>query len=825
MTERQDFIEEDEIDLRKLVEALRRNLISIAIITFVVVVGAGLYAYFAPPIYSSSVTISLESQDQKAQLGKTLESSLLTGLKNDKLSDLAKVTLQSKKFIKTILDKVDIDQVFFIEKNFKKVEIDTLPNLKIDIQYQDDQFTDEFTLYEELFEIIPLNEKEYELIVDEIGYDETHQFNEKVENPFFTLRVIPIENNTTGMDEIASDSYFFKTFDREAQIEKIIENMTVTDISDTILEISYNDTLPSRTQKVATEIAESFIEYNLQNRTDELEQTLSFLNDQIVDIKTNLKSEEEKLKEYQQNSGTAVLGSAETVIDLLEQKNEQVEKVKLQIEEIQRFITNLQQNDVASTVSLASVGIDTVSIEPLISSFIASNEELQELRLQQNSIDKSISSNILISTLVNDLKEQENLLQSLLSDFTEDHPQVIKQQREIDLIKSKIHANIIANIEKIEKKKALARAALLSNMQTTENNLRNKLRIQQSDIQSKTALLASMPEKTLINQGLQRSFDLSSDIYTLLLQKKIEAEISKASTLADTKIIEDAYIAEEPIKPKKPLIVIVGLVVGLILGILFALLKELMDNKIRGVHDIEELTRVPLYGTLPLNDNPRFFQEALRNIRTNLQFVLSGDKNCTRILISSTVAGEGKTTVSAGLSKIIAHANKKVILIDLDLRKPRLHKELKQSNKVGVSNILSENIDYRDLIVNLEENLDFLSAGTIPPNPSELLMSEKLNRLISALEEEYDYILFDTPPIGSVTDANMLLRHSDIVLLIVRANAAEKNYLTHFDKMIEDKKIKSAGIILNGVKLYKSKGYGYGYGYGYDYSYGEEKSS
>jgi len=153
--------------------------------------------------------------------------------------------------------------------------------------------------------------------------------------------------------------------------------------------------------------------------------------------------------------------------------------------------------------------------------------------------------------------------------------------------------------------------------------------------------------------------------------------------------------------------------------------------------------------------------------------------------------------------------------MDLDLRKPRLYQELGKSNKLGMTQYIIGNFELEKSIQKISDNLDFFPAGAVPPNPSELLMSEKFTKTISKLSEQYDYILFDTAPIGSVIDANMLLNHSDIILLVVRANIAEKGFIENFNRLRKDKNITSSGIILNGIKDGNANGYGYGYGYGY----------
>jgi len=822
-----DKIEEDEIDLRELFSTIRDNIGTVFFITLLTLSIAGIYLYFSKPIYSSSVTIALDNQEQ-GKLKNILPGELFFDGKSEERLQLAKVTLQSKKFITTIIDKMGVNRELFIKSNFKKTEVSEFSDIEIDIKYKDPNLY----LYQVFFQIIPLNKQEFLLeINNEITYSQVHKYNKKIENELFTLRVIKtngenpfkesIENKIINFFDYPALSYFikpryyFRIFDKDSQVDIIIKNMSVSDLSDNILKIVYQDNIPSQTKEVVEEIAKSYIKYNLANKTSELEQTLEFLDKQIIDIKSNLKSRGDELTEYQQRSGIAVISTGENILETLEEKKELINKISLQIQEINKFRASLE-GGVLSTVSLINAGIDTFSIQPLMESYRTGSEKIEELLFQQNSIGKSVTSNVQINTLIGELKEKELSIQGLLTNFTYEHPQVIEEQSELDNLRNKIHATIIINIKRLQKSRAVAKSTILSNMSMVENNLRNKSRLLKSSIQEKKALLQALPEKHMVNENLKRKFSLSGDIYTFLLQKKIEVQISKASTTANTKVLENAYLAKLPIKPNKKLILIVALIIGFILGIFYIFIRAFLDTKIRNANDIKNLTSIPLYGTLPLNKSERFFKEALRNIRTNLQFVIPEDKKCINILISSTVAGEGKTTITAGLSKIISQADKKVLVMDLDLRKPKLYKELKRSNKIGMSNYLTNSIEAENIIQSVGKKLDFFPAGAVPPNPSELLMSRKFNQTIKELEKIYDYILFDSAPIGSVTDANMILKHTDILLLAVRANVAEKVYLENFNRIVKEKNIKSSGIILNGVKLFKSKGYGYGYGYGYE---------
>jgi len=823
----QDENEEDEINLRELFITIKNGIGTIFFITLFIVFMITLYLYFYNPIYSSSVTIALDNENQN-KLQNILPGELFSNSKNEGKLQLAEVTLQSKKFISTIIDRVNVDREFFVKSNFKKNEVGEFSDIKIDIKYKDK------SLYRKFFEIVPLTKDSFLLKVDTdtIKYNQIHKYNKKIDNEFFSLRVIKtngknpfinsLENKIIDYfdNEIVTDlikpRYYFRFFDRDYQVDNILNNMSVSKLSDNILKIVYNDNMPVQTKEIVQEIAKSYIDYNLVNKTSELEQTLGFLDKQIIDIKSSLKNRGDELKKYQQKSASAIISVGEDILETLDKKEEIVEKISLQIQEINKFKLTLE-GGVLSTVSLISAGIDTSSLQLLMESYRTNGEKIESLRFQQNNIGKAVTSNMQINLLINELKERELSIQELLINFTQEHPQVVEERLKLDNLRNKIHATIMANIEKLEKSRAIAKSTILDNMNMVKNNLQNRLKLLRSNIREKKALLQSIPEKQIINENLKRKFALSEEMYTFLLQKKIEVEISKASIIANTKILEDAYVSNSPIKPKKKMILIISFVVGIIVGIFFIFIRTVSNTKIQNISDIEKMTSTPIYGTLPLNNNDRFFKEALRNIRTNLQFIIPENKSCMNMLISSTVSGEGKTVVSHGLSDVIAQTDKKVLVMDLDLRKPKLYKRLKRSNKIGMSNYLTSDIELDDIIQSINPNLDFFPAGSIPPNPSELLMSKRFGETIRRLEERYDYIIFDSAPIGTVIDANMLLKYADILLLVVKSNMAERVYLENFNRMVEEKRVKSTGIILNGVKFSKSKDYGYGYGYDYDY--------
>lgn len=818
---------EEEIDIRGLLDKFKNNFFTILGIVSIVMIATVIYLYLSSNIYSSNVTISLDNEEN-SKLVIIPSHNLLKHSSTSERLELARVTLKSKKFITMVVDKVNTDKAFFIRKNFRREEVNNFLDLKIDIKYKNK------SLYGKFVEIIPIDESSFLLKINAIKYENIHYYNKRVINEWFSLRIIQKKGSMspfldsfeekiyTFLEDfpktqslfniIDKRAYFFKLYDKSSQENLIIANMTVATLSDSILQIIYNDTLPKRAKRVAQEIANSYISYSLKNRTSELQKTLDFLDRQIVEVKLNLEDKGERLKNYQQENNTIVtMKSSEGLLGLVENKSEIVTNIDLQLQEIESFIHSLR-DDVLNTVSLISSGIEISSIQSLINSYIDIESKIRAFDFQRNDISKSVTSNRQIIFLINELKKAKTILYILQNKFTDEHPEVMEEQANVYMLESKIDQTLSVNLEKLERDRAVIKSTILKNITMVQNNLKNKRALSQDYIQNKKEILHSLPTKNMVNQGLEYTFKFSQNIYTFLLQKKIEVEISKASVIANTKIIENAHLFGTPIKPKKMLIFLIAFILGMVLGVIYVLIKEFLIKTVRSISDLEKLTDVPIYGALPLKKSDRLFKEALRNVRSNLEFVPLKSKKCMTILISSTVGGEGKTTVSAGLGDILSQTNKKVLLMDLDLRKPSLYKELNQQNKVGMSYFLSTKMEYEELIVPISENLHFIAAGKVPPNPTELLMSEKFDKLMAILEERYDYIIFDTSPIGKVTDANIIVKYSDIFILIVRANKSEKRYLTAFNKMIKRKNINSSGIIFNDVKFSKNSSDIYGYG-------------
>ena len=317
---------------------------------------------------------------------------------------------------------------------------------------------------------------------------------------------------------------------------------------------------------------------------------------------------------------------------------------------------------------------------------------------------------------------------------------------------------------------------------------------------------------------MKRSFMVNEKVYSFLLERRAETAVLKASTVSKVSIVDSALMPSGSIKPKRKMIVAVAFLLGLLAGVALILLRELLDTTVKSKEDIDRLSTVPMYGVVPVVKGKKFgsvFFEAFRALRTNLEF-MQVDKKYKSIVVTSTVSGEGKTTVAANLSVILAKGGKKVIVVDLDMRRAKLSHYFDLNNEKGISTLLSKKHTLEQVIQHSDkEGVDIIAAGPTPPNPSELIMSDYAQEIMQTLEELYDYVILDPPPVGLVTDAAILMHRADVSLLVVKYGYTKKEFVKNLDQLVKDHKIKHVGIVFNGVDIEKNYGYGYGYGYKY----------
>mgnify|MGYP000982629047 FL=1 len=364
------------------------------------------------------------------------------------------------------------------------------------------------------------------------------------------------------------------------------------------------------------------------------------------------------------------------------------------------------------------------------------------------------------------------------------------------------------------------------NVQNTISNMKSGIEIALKDLhaQEKTFIsrIKNMPtqEREFIN--IKRQQLIKEELYLFLLQKKEENAITLAVATPKGQIVDKAYNINKPVGATRLMLLSFSILIGLLLPIIYLYLRNIFKTKFGTRSELEALTDIPILGEICTNDTNENIvvkdgstspiSELFRLLRSNIQFILNG-KDEKVILVTSSTSGEGKSFISSNFAKTLALSGKKVILIGMDIRNPRLGDYLKLQNKYGLTNYLATNtITIPEIIVPkvLHDNMDIILAGPIPPNPAELLSSEKLKGLIDELKQTYDYIILDTAPVGLISDTFNFAYISDMTIYVCRANYTTKDNIRYANTLVQNNRLKKMSFVINATNA--KQGYGYGYG-------------
>jgi len=754
---------------------IKRYKWSILFISILSTVLGTSYIYFKPNIYSSYAIIKVKPHIKSKS--EDLINNTITTKSKDITEDIT--LLKTFKINKQVLKKINFHVQYFINKKFKRIEIhDNVPiNIK-NINILNGQIIGKrltlipkengfilryITSYTKQIQHKIFNTKPFSLETETI-----FPYGKKITTKFFTLRVNKISDFITPI-------HFVINGEAREIFENIVKkNLKVTQLEkDTsLIKIAYQDTIPARSTLYVNTLIQNFIEHSINNKNRQNSKTLKFIVEELNDIKKELKKSEEKLENYQVSKSIvkpSVQGSL--------------------------FIKNLSNIE----IELSENNLKKKLILNLIN-FVQNNYNLDAIAPSLSKLgDKSTLQ------LITKLQDYQLEVDELSLEYTNEHPKLKSLRRQIENIRSKIEFNLKSLRTSIE----YQNKSLIERKSSYENELKR---------------LPSQ-ERNLVN--IKRNYEVNSRMYEYLLKKEAENKIIQFATLSDYQIVDYAYNSHRPIKNKKLLILLVSTLIGFVFAFLLSLLRNKFNRYIQNQEDLEKLTTLPIYGTIPFQKQKPYslevstnsrsaFTESFRTLRTNLQFLKKPNDLATTILVTSTIAGEGKTTISANLATMFEKAKYKTLLINLDIRKPTLHHFFSINYQEGISTYLnSNNSDVKEIIFATEfANLDIISSGPIVEEPSELILSKRLPLLLEELKTMYEYIIIDTAPIGIVTDTKTIMQYSDLNLIILRENYAREEFVLTIDQMIQQHEFKNVGLLLNASK---TEGGEYGYGYSYEY--------
>lgn len=556
-----------------------------------------------------------------------------------------------------------------------------------------------------------------------------------------------------------------------------------------LVNVSFTSYSPELSAKVANSIAESFIQLNLESKLETTHQAREWLQKQLDDMKAEVEQAEEKLNEY----------AAKNEIIFLTEKEKGNDS--------ENIIT--KRLDELST-ALTTATSDRISKEAIYNEIRSGNHESSSI----------VMNNPLILSLKKDYAELESEYNKQLKVYKPEYPKMVRLKEHIDQIKNKIDAEakrIVLSIKK-DYEAALKRESYLKSA---------------FERQKKEAL--DLNQRSIQYQILKREADTNKELYNGLLQRLKETGVSASLTASNIQILDRAEVPESPSKPKKTLNILLSIIVGLAGGIGLAFFKEYLDNTIKTPEDIEKRVYLPSLGLVPYyNDNKETLPvecithtdgkspiaEAYSSLRTFL-LLSTGGRPPRIIMVTSPARGEGKTTTVINTAISLTKPDAKVVIIDGDMRKPRLHKIFNLDNTTGLSSYLSSNEDLGDVLVKTSNipNLDIITSGPTPPNPAELLSSYRFQELIKGLFL-YNFIVIDTPPILGISDALIISAQTDGVVMVIKSGETPKESAKEARRILSNINAKILGVVLNSVDQSAMR-YSYYYNY-YRYYYSDE---
>jgi capsular exopolysaccharide synthesis family protein len=743
-------------DIGHYIKLFGRNKLLTLLIISLFMLGGLVYSYFSQPVYETYSTMEVG--------GDKVDIDIMNRNNYDKdstLIDTEVEIIRSRKLVEQALDKVGYQNRYFIESNYKKNELYKNSPIEIsDIKVKNSEF------YGTWFHVEALDDEHFRIytaeggIVDtlkknifgkdpmSLSYDGEHIFGEKIDTPYFSA-VINKKSDVYGKKLI------FVVSDKNSAISNISRNLSVFPVAKngSIIKMIYQDNVSKRAKDFLDALVDTYMSKSVNKNTTEASQALNFIDTQLKEVKAKLKKSALKLENYKEENNLMNIDSeSDVTIKQLSKYKAELSDIKIQENAFQSLYEEFKKGNYGAVSSLA-----------------------REYPV--------------LETLLSDFQRAKSEKITLLGSFTESHPDVEKSNEKIEDVKM----------------------ALESSIESINDALREKKRSIEDTLYSKETTLLKLPEKERQLADLKRTYEVNQKTYQFLLEKQSEMQINKASNVSGNRVLDRAIVTKKPVKPNKAMIMGASTLLGLLAALLFVLAKDFFDDKIKTRDDLSAITKVPFYGVVPhvksaekmfiLDDQQSVASEAMRLIRTNLEFIPTENKSKV-IVVSSTVPGEGKTTTATNLASVFGMGEKRCIVISLDMRRPMLHRVFALTNKVGMSTVLSKNSELKEVIWEHKKikNLDIITSGPIPPNPSELMQSGKLNEIIDTLRDSYDYIIIDAPPMGALTDSILLMKLADISLVVFRSEFSEKEYVKSLEEMATSYDINNVGLILNDVK-------------------------
>ncbi len=765
---------DNELDIGLLIKKIISRWHYLVISLLVCFICSFLYLRYATPIYLVNARVLIK--DDKSTGGATgdlMDLSSLMGIKSN-VDNEAEV-LKTRSIMEKVVRDMQLNATFFRTGNIRDVEISKSPLILSKFEIQDS--------------IIPIK-----LFFSKISATNFLLSYTSVETSESVKKTVNfgdiISLNKVGNIQVVRNPAFVGPIDEEffldlRSVDEKVETLSnsvsiaVTNKNVTIVDLSLTYPVPDRGQNILAKLIETYVNQNIREKNRIADSTISFIDNRLNSVGQELAGVENFIQNFKQSNQLAdITEQSKQLIGLSGEAIQDQANIETQISIIDATLKNLIHADNNKVIASSLLEGDAV-FAGLVDNYNSKLLELERL---------SISS-------------------------TSNNPFVKSVQDQIFNLKS----------------------AMISNLNSTRKSLTLKLNQITGNSSRVAGAIRKVPAQERVYLDLARQQQIKQELYIYLLQKREETAISKTSNISNSLTIDPPKADYKPVSPNKILVLGLAILIGIFAPIGIILLKDMLNRRIISKNDIKSNTVVPIIGEISHNDtkvNLVILKEArspiseqFRALRTNTQFFLNGEDEKV-VLVTSSMPGEGKSFMSINFANVLAVQGKKVVIVELDLRKPKVSIQFNLDNKIGFSNfIISKKMTIEEILrpSGVHENLFVISSGPIPPNPAELLLHTRTEELIRSLKEKFDYVIIDSPPIGLVTDAQLMSKFTDLTLYVVRQNYTFKEQLSIPEELYSGKKMRKIGLVVNDIEVKSKYGYGYGYGYGRGYGYYSEQ--
>jgi tyrosine-protein kinase Etk/Wzc len=740
------------IDFEKLIIILRKNLIWIIAISIFTTFLSYLYLRYTKNIYRSDSELKLEVKKEATVFridGYAEEENL--NLISGEIEQI-----KSRYFLSQVIDSLDLKVSYYVQGKVLNDEL-----------YKRSPFYVEYSIQSNSLSDIPVfvnfeNDQSYQLRIGENVESYEGILNEPLHLGHTDLTI----RKTFSFENIHDENYYFIINSKGSLLSYFLQNIDIVPLNfnANTIQISFRDFNSRKAHDIVNKIDSLYLSYSYEQKNLANKQKIDWLNKELTQVEKKMENFEDYFEDF------TIKNKSNDVEQDLRRTIELIRKVDSQRYEINKKLIALN----ALTEALTTNNPISIQKQFLPGQLTGKVDEFLKMEQERNRL--SLSYNEKTFAFKQKEREFDNLKKVIFLQLS-------------DLKKEWLESSF----ELSKKKEQLERE------------------------------FATMPDKSTQLAKNKRFYKLYEEFYLSMMQSKAEFEIAKAGSIPDFKILSLATYPKTPISPRRSMILGIGLMAGLIINFFFIGFLYLANNKITSVQEVERSVSAPLLGVIPISnhnvispfhilDNPKsMVSESIRILRTNLDFFTTGgDKKI--ISISSTISGEGKSFLALNLGGILALSKKKVILLDLDMRKNKEDLPFKvEATDRGISTSLIKKHKWKECVVGTSlENFDYLPSGPHPPNPSELLLNGEFSDMLQEMKAVYDYIVIDTPPVGLVTDGIMAMKRSDLSIYVLRSNYSKKDFLNNLKRIISINKLEHVAVVLNAMPSSR-KTYGYGY--------------